>query len=330
MENMDITKNKADADASEEDESDGKHEPNESGSIEEIVDDKELNDIPKKNGYPPLEMRSKRQIDTTSHTQDGIPIYDRGYGISLNGTEGLRIYQSLLTADGRGKAKAADISWEVTDSPVPAQNHRQNSSWKGKKDRIRHHSHKSSSSSSSSTSRSDGELNPQFAPAKEIDSRASTQVSRATPNVEFRSSRVKVSGADVVRDSSAPSSVQGDQKTWIRPQSIVAENHRINASSPSSVSMLKPTNLAIRGRQQQQQQQQPGNTTFQVAQTAFSNRYPDQTQTTIDKDDFVSRITAKKRVNKKQLRDLTHTTTAVHFVADSRNGTTASADNQGL
>lgn len=58
--------------------------------------------------------RRKRQADLSSHTEDGVPIYDRGYGVSTNRTEGLRIYQSLLNGGRTVPPKMTDSSWEVT------------------------------------------------------------------------------------------------------------------------------------------------------------------------------------------------------------------------
>lgn len=57
--------------------------------------------------------RRKRQADLSSHTEDGVPIYDRGYGIPTNRTEGLRIYQSLLNGGRTSAPKTTDANWEV-------------------------------------------------------------------------------------------------------------------------------------------------------------------------------------------------------------------------
>lgn len=101
------------------------------------------------------QQRRKRQIDLSSHTQDGVPIYDRGY-FAHNRTEGLRIYQSLLSNGPRSDSvKSPAIHWgssatsvvpsaggatttpstntaAVTEQPVP--NHaRQNHFWRGQK-----------------------------------------------------------------------------------------------------------------------------------------------------------------------------------------------------
>jgi hypothetical protein len=87
------------------DEDADEEETDDSGEDEEDPDDKQSTMKSQARQQAEKAGRNRRQADLSSHTQDGIPIFDRGYGVAYNRTEGLRIYQSLLATGGRGEPR---------------------------------------------------------------------------------------------------------------------------------------------------------------------------------------------------------------------------------
>lgn len=295
------------------------------------------------------ESRRKRQADLSSHTQDGVPIFDRGYGVVMrNRTEGLRIYQSLLANDGREESKGSD-TFQPTDSPVPAVQHRQNM-WRGRKDKPRHRHHFKPSTTSplldDTESRNIAEYDSiNVEDLSKTFSATTSPLSRSSvsPNVEFRHSRVKVS-AD---GSNAPIAASMDQNPWsarnnggnifsigAMPHSGASQQEdRISAATaPAILTKTIASSVAPSASSRARQQQQTS--VFKVTQPVSSSRLPsantDNVDDTRDPLPVASPISpGKRRVNKKQLRDLSHTATAVHLVADTRNTSTANFENQG-
>ena len=272
--------------------------------------------------------RRKRQADLSSHTQDGVPIFDRGYGVlPINRTEGLRIYQSLLS--GRNEPRTP----EVTESPIQP-HHRQNSFWRGRKEKPRHRHQQRPSTTSPMTD--DVELSP----VPEFDATNEQQELRSTssppsrsspaPNVEFRHSRVKTSSES--RD--VPLSALGDQKVWstsrsggmadilalgaLPPHGTSQEDRISAATAPAILTKTVTASVGPSNRARQQPN------VYKVTQPALMARLPDE-----DPVPRESTPTSKKRVNKKQLRDLSHIAIAVHLVADTRNVSSANFENQG-
>lgn len=252
--------------------------------------------------------RHKRQVDLTSHTQDGVPIFDQGYGVATNRTEGLRIYQSLL-ANGRAEQRA-------TDAPPVLPHHRENSFWRGRsKDKSRHH-HQYGKLSAQPTVELD---------EPETEARNRTRGRPSSSSVEFRSSRVKPSSSEGAGSISS-------SKTWPRPAgssvtlggSPFASDERVSAATAPAVltKSASAVSAAAAGRSRSQ------HSVFRVTQPSSA---PPLSPTPVPADareEPAGRAAPpKKRVNKKQLRDLSHVASAVHLVADTRNAT--GTDNQG-
>ena len=290
--------------------------------------------------------RKKRQADLSSHTQDGVPIFDRGYGATPNRTEGLRIYQSLLANSGRNEPQSSNAANLQTDTVVQQPHHRQNNFWRNRKEKPRHRHQKPTTRSPLTD---DIELSsiPEFDAAngqdlRSVDTSTGSPPAKSSvaPNVEFRHSRVKTSSE--TRDN-GPLSV--DQKIWSTsrnngifsigagPYAGASQEDRISAATAPAI--LTKTVTASVGSSSQLRQQP---NIYKVNQPAMNSRSA-STQSNSENEDFVSRdsppssssssSSAKKRINKKQLRDLSHTATAVHLVADTRNSTSASFENQG-
>ena len=188
------------------------------------------------------------------------------------------------------------MNWDITDAPIQP-HHRQNSFWRGKKEKPRHQPVKSTTNVPTG-----GEVVTE--PVR------SSTPSPARSAVEFRHSRVKSSG----EVSSTPSPVQGDQKSWPTSRPSGAANAIPAAAAKPAVH---------RGRQYSAG-------AAKVSQPAVVSRYAAGVQATADKgnSEEVSANHPKKRVNKKTLREVPHIATAVHLVADSRNGSSV-LDNQG-
>lgn len=288
--------------------------------------------------------RRKRQADLSSHTQDGVPIFDRGYGVMPNRTEGLRIYQSLLS--GRNEPKTS----EVTDSPI-LPHHRQNSFWRGRKEKPRHRHQQRPSTTSPMTDDVELSAVPEFDATNEQELRSTATTSSpsknsAAPNVEFRHSRVKTSSEN---RESVPLSVLGDQKVWATsrsngmadilalgalPHAGTSQEDRISAATAPAILTKTVTASVGPSASNRARQQQPN--VYKVTQPALMSRLPAQTDNS-GGDESVPResvpasssSSSKKRVNKKQLRDLSHTAIAVHLVADTRNVSSANFENQG-
>lgn len=262
--------------------------------------------------------RRKRQADLSSHTEDGVPIYDRGYGLSLNRTEGLRIYQSLLATGGRGEPRSPDINWQQATDPPILPHHRQNSFWRERKEHKRHPHHRSSTASPLE----DASNNDHY-PIRPRPASQHNPALHKNSNVEFRHSRVKPSSSSLdVISTSTPASVHvyDDQALWSTSRDSVDD--RMNAATAPAVLTQTATTSSARIRPQN---------VLKVTQPAMlGSRTHSSQQTTADKEDLIPRSSNKKRVNKKQLRDLSHVATAVHLVADSRNDSTAFIDNQGM
>lgn len=290
--------------------------------------------------------RKKRQADLSSHTQDGVPIFDRGYGATPNRTEGLRIYQSLLANSGRNEPQSSNAANLQTDTVVQQPHHRQNNFWRNRKEKPRHRHQKPTTRSPLTD---DIELSsiPEFDAAngqdlRSVDTSTGSPPAKSSvaPNVEFRHSRVKTSSE--TRDN-GPLSV--DQKIWSTsrnngifsigagPYAGASQEDRISAATAPAI--LTKTVTASVGSSSQMRQQP---NIYKVNQPAMNSR-SSSPQSNSENEDFVSRdsppssssssSSAKKRINKKQLRDLSHTATAVHLVADTRNSTSASFENQG-
>ncbi|EFX85684.1 hypothetical protein DAPPUDRAFT_98210 [Daphnia pulex] len=303
--------------------------------------------------------RNKRQADLSSHTQDGVPIFDRGYGATPpNRTEGLRIYQSLLTNSGRnepGQSRSAesDAAAAVVQQQQP-HNHRQNNFWRNRnKEKPRHRHQKATTRSpllvddvELSSVAAEFEANGQDlrSPSDTTSPPAAAAKSSVAPsNVEFRHSRVKTSS-----ENTGPLSV--DQKIWSRSNGIFSigtgpyasggslQEDRISAATAPAI-LTKTVTASVGSSssqvRQQQQQQQPN--VYKVNQPAVNARGGSSSSQQSDNEDQISRdspsspsSSGKKRINKKQLRDLSHTATAVHLVADTRNATSTSYENQGI
>lgn len=294
--------------------------------------------------------RNKRQADLSSHTQDGVPIFDRGYGATPpNRTEGLRIYQSLLTNSGRnepGQSRSAESDAAVVQQQQP--HHRQNNFWRNRnKEKPRHRHQKATTRSPAmvddvelSSVAAEFEANGQDlrSPSDTTSAppAASAKSSVAPSNVEFRHSRVKTSS-----ENTGPLSV--DQKIWSRSNGIFSigagpyaggslQEDRISAATAPAILTKTVTASVGSSSSQVRQQQQPN--VYKVNQPAVNARGGSSQQS--DNEDQISRdspsspsSSGKKRINKKQLRDLSHTATAVHLVADTRNATSTSYENQG-
>ncbi|XP_046455582.1 uncharacterized protein LOC124203051 isoform X2 [Daphnia pulex] len=292
--------------------------------------------------------RNKRQADLSSHTQDGVPIFDRGYGATPpNRTEGLRIYQSLLTNNGRnepGQSRSAESDAAVVQQQQP--HHRQNNFWRNRnKEKPRHRHQKSTTRSPAlvddvelSSVAAEFEANGQDlrSPSDTTSPPAAAKSSVAPSNVEFRHSRVKTSS-----ENTGPLSV--DQKIWSRSNGIFSigagpyasggslQEDRISAATAPAILTKTVTASVGSSSSQVRQQQQPN--VYKVNQPAVNARSGSSSQQSSDNEDQISRdspssSSGKKRINKKQLRDLSHTATAVHLVADTRNSTSTSYENQ--
>ena len=312
------------------------------------------------NGGLKVDGRRKRQADLSSHTQDGVPIFDRGYGVNRNRTEGLRIYQSLLANDGREESKVSD-NLQTTDTPTQPIQNRQSNFWRGRKDKPRHRHHFKPSTTSPSLD--DSELRPisDYDASNSEDSASRSfsatssplQKSSPAPNVEFRHSRVKASADG---GSPSPISASMDQNPWstssrntngvggnifsigVMPHSsssLVQEERISAATAPAILTKTIATSVGPSASNRARQQQ---SNVFKVTQPAAAPRLPsvspstDNTEETRDSIPLSSSSTStgKRRINKKQLRDLSHTATAVHLVADTRNSTSNSNyENQG-
>lgn len=280
--------------------------------------------------------RRKRQTDLTSHTQDGVPIFDRGYGVSLNRTEGLRVYQSFLDRSG-GRRENMDASNQAT-TDTPLQRQPNNSVWRGRKDKLGRHQQ-----SPPASSNGDDYANTEKESAYRSGPSRSPTRSGTASSVEFRQSRVKPSS----NGSSPQNNLQSeDHKVWSSPagaevvpagnpivgNSINISDERINAATAPAVLTQSATAFA-RARQQQNGSNQ---NVFKVTQPALISRY--SSQVTAEAENLASRPSTssnnsppsnKKRVNKKQLRDLNHIATAAHLVADIRNSSTINMENEG-
>lgn len=300
------------------------------------------------------ERRRKRQTDLSSHTQDGVPIFDRGYGISLNRTEGLRIYQSLLSRGNPSSSSNANDPPPVTESPI-LPHHRQNSFWnenrkENRRHHHQHHHHRTTVSPNSGTATGSEEENsgrnvPISSANEHLPVRQPVNPSRHG-SVEFRHSRVKPSSGEGSVTSvplppvtHSPVVHQRDHnKVWATsrtsPTVSALEDERINAATApavlttsQSVTSSSPSVPRINRPLGVFKVNQPTGT---PSSSPFP-RYPSQ-QTGSDRDDPVPpRSSIRRRVNRKQLRDLTHVTTAVHLVADPRgnNSSSSNYDNQG-
>lgn len=288
--------------------------------------------------------RHKRQADLSSHTQDGVPIFDRGYGATPNRTEGLRIYQSLLANGGRNLPRSSDPSVQVTDT-VAQPPHRGNNFWRNRKEKPRHRHRGKSSTRSPLDDDIDLSSINEFDAANGQDLRSSETTSSPSkssvaPNVEFRHSRVKTSSDSSGRDS-VPLSV--DQNVWATsrsngifvignaPYSGSSQEDRISAATAPAI-LTKTVTASVGPSTSSQTRVQPN--VYKVNQPAVNSRASAQGNT--DNGNLGSRdptpsppSSGKKRVNKKQLRDLSHTATAVHLVADTRNASSANFENQG-
>ena len=306
-----------DEDAKAEYDYDEQHVPSEDEDEEGDDDDAATEDEPDEPDEQDEAKRQKRQVDLASHTQDGVPIFDQGYGVAMNRTEGLRIYQSLLanarSPDGNRVAS--------TESPPILPHHRENSFWRGRtKEKSRHH-HQYGKLAAQPTVELDD---------FDFDARNRTRArAGSSSSVEFRSSRVKPSSTE--NGSSAISS----SKTWPKPASSpvtlggspFSNDERISAATAPAVltKSASAVSAAASGRSRSQQN------VFKVTQPS-SVPLLSPTPVPVDvKEEPVVRTSpispAKKRVNKKQLRDLSHLASAVHLVADTRNA--SGTDNQG-
>lgn len=299
------------------------------------------------------EARRKRQADLTAHTQDGVPIFDRGYGVSLNRTEGLRIYQSFLdTTEAKENNQRVNNTYHQANIEIPishSQHQRQqNGAWRGRKEKQGRH-HQASIVSTSSSDEDDTNSNSETPKEsyRSSSSRSPTRAGSAVGSVEFRQSRVKPSS----NGSSAQPIVHSDDQNLLpTPGASVGStaavvgtsslDERINAATAPAVLTQPATAFAsgmLSNRARQQHQQNGSNhNVFKVTQPALISRYSAQT---ITEENLASRPSPtsnnnspsnKKRVNKKQLRDLNHIATAAHLVADIRNSSTANLENEGI
>ena len=296
------------------------------------------------------DARRKRQADLTAHTQDGVPIFDRGYGVSLNRTEGLRIYQSFLdTAGARGNEQRANNTYHQANIDISHSQHQrhQNGAWRGRKEKHgRHHQPSTVPASSSDEDETNSNSETPKESYRSSSSRSSTR-NGATGNVEFRQSRVKPSSTGSLAQ---PILHSDDQNLLLPPGASVGSaavvgtsilDERINAATAPAVLTQPATAFAgatLSNRARQQSQQNGSNhNVFKVTQPALISRYSAQT---IAEENLASRPSPissntnspsnKKRVNKKQLRDLNHIATAVHLVADIRNSSTVNLENEGI
>lgn len=275
--------------------------------------------------------RERRQVDLSSHTQDGIPIFDQGYGVAYNRTEGLRIYQSLLATGGRGEPRSATVNWSRTDAPNQPQPQRQNNVWRKK---ARHHSVAKTPASSSTTTTTTAVPDVSNIDLFVVAPRRNAQ----TASVEFRHSRVKASSGETTTTTtsapelSTPSPVQGDQTL----------KNALPTPGPNAIPVVEGSATSVASKPKHRGRQGGA---FKVSQselvsTNAANAADGVQATTVAKDRLeashhshgrpLSSRTAnhhKKRVNKKQLRDLPHLASAVHLVADASNGSSA-LDNQ--
>lgn len=292
-----------------------------------------------------VDGRRKRQADLSSHTQDGVPIFERGYGVTLNRTEGLRIYQSLLANTGRSEARTAESNTPTQDVPVQT-HHRQNNLWRGKKDKARHR-HQLKPTTTPLSDDVESSSAQEFDATNDQDFRSFVTTSspsrNGASNVEFRHSRVKTS-PDA---SNVPLSIQGDQKPWTTsrnngmtgvlpmgalPHSSTSQEDRISAATAPAI-LTKTVTASIGPSASNRARQQPN--VFRVTQPALISRSSSQADNAEDsvssRDSHPSSSTtsSRKKINKKQLRDLSHTATAVHLVAETRNVSSANLENQG-
>jgi len=249
--------------------------------------------------------RRKRQADLSSHTEDGVPIYDRGYGVSTNRTEGLRIYQSLLNGGRSVTPKTSDSNPEETTSWAILPHHRQNRFWKEeRKDRKDRHF-----------------------PSPRTTTRPSNT------NVQFRSSRVKPSVLD------QPTSRPDVQKLW--PASATSRNdlnsggasgassasgatggdERINAATAPAVTSTTSRRDHRDHRKDHKATQRRNGAIFKVQQPSGEPAPVQATDYGRRPAPVASSPAGKKRYHKKHLRQLDHLATAVHLVADPRNST---------
>lgn len=293
-----------------------------------------------------LKTRKKRQADLSSHTQDGVPIFDRGYGVLPNRTEGLRIYQSLLTNGGRNEQKIPEQSSSATDS-TSLHHHRQNNLWRNKKEKSPRHRHQGRTSTipPSIADESDFNAGPEFGSANEHDLRmplpstASPPKMSTVPNVEFRHSRVKISSDG----SSVALSGQGDVKPWSSSRNhgvasilsmgalphTTSQDERVSAATAPAVLTKTVTASAISSTSNRAKP-----SVYKVTQPTLTSEPPfqpsAQNEELISRDSVSSLSSSnKKKINKKQLRDFGHITTAIHLVADSRNSSSTNSENQG-
>lgn len=290
-----------------------------------------------------VDGRRKRQADLSSHTQDGVPIFERGYGVTLNRTEGLRIYQSLL-ANGAGRSEVRTTDTNIQSQDVPLQTHHRpaNNLWRGKKDKPRHrHQLKPTTTPFSD----DVELSSAQEGDATNDQDFRSFITTSSPrnggssNVEFRHSRVKTSP----EASHVPQSIQGDQKPWTTSRnsgvlpmgalshSSSSQEDRISAATAPAI-LTKTVTASIGPSASNRARQQPN--VFKVTQPALISRSSSQAdngeESVSSRDSNPSSSpTSRKKINKKQLRDLSHTATAVHLVAETRNVSSANLENQG-
>lgn len=255
----------------------------------------------------------------------------------------------MLANSGRNEPRTADANLQATDSPI-LPHHRQNSFWRGRKEKPRHRHQLKPSTTSPLTD--DGEFNPipEFDTTNEQELRSTTSSpskSSAAPNVEFRHSRVKTSSDGSSRDTVPLSALGGEQKVWATSRSngvsgILAmgslphsggtsQEDRISAATAPAI-LTKTVTASVGPSASSRARQQPN--VYKVTQPALISRLPTQANVDMSNEDSVSRdslssSSGKKRINKKQLRDLSHIATAVHLVADTRNVSSANFENQG-
>lgn len=289
-----------------------------------------------------VEKRRKRQADLSSHTQDGVPIFERGYGVTLNRTEGLRIYQSLLANGGRVDSRTSEASnVQATEAPIQQHHHRQNSWRSGRKEKSRHR-HQSKLSTTSPLSDDLFELSPnaEFDATSDHQDlhRSTSSAPSRNGNVEFRHSRVKTSP-----DNQPLSAVQGDQKPWsttrtngmpgILPMgaplhtSALQEERISAATAPAILTKTVTASVGPSASSSNRARQQPN--IFKVTQPALISRSQADNAEDSSRDSPSPSTNNRRKINKKQLRDLSHTATAIHLVADTRNVSSANMENQG-
>lgn len=331
---------------------------NEESNEEVDVDDEEEDDVEwvssSSTTPSPKWRRQRRQVDLSSHTQDGVPIYDRGYGVSLNRTEGLRIYQSLLSSGGRGEPRSPDINWNTPTEPPILPHHRQNSYWQpspqatttttqqhhqqqrnnnnnggrhhhhhGNNRARHHHQQRTSSETHDVVDAEQSVVHNEHLPTS---SRTRGGSTGSTGGVEFRSSRVKPSATSATSYGGHHNNNAVMRSSWNAAGSGSGNNNvedaggRISAATAPAIltrpasSIPTPTTSAPRLR----------------ATTRFDAYAPVVTQQTTQQQQQ-QQAGQRRRINRKQLRDLTHAATAVHLVADTRNSSSSSSfvDNQG-